>query len=128
IYECFESFTAFREYLTMADEALPPWLRLLLNEYCRFALSRAWGFYPPDLQKDVLADDVRNGEVDPKLAFPLEDLYAGGDRPGQVGQEIYGAGAAFAFTTHAFASAKGSPALVFCDYPVKDGVFGEGGW
>lgn len=128
IYECFESFTAFREYLEMADDGLPPWLRLLLNEYCRYALSRAWGFYPGHLPRDVLAGDIRNGEVDPKLAFPLEDLYAGGDAPGQVGQEIYGSGAAFAFTRHAFAYLRGCPAMVFCDYPVKEGVFGQGRW
>jgi hypothetical protein len=128
IYECFESFEAFREYLEMADEGLPPWLRLLLNEYCRYALSRAWGFYPANLPKEILAGDIRNGELDPALAFPVEDLYAGGDRPGQIGQEIYGSGAAFAFTKHAFARLKGCPVMVFCDYPIKDGTFGQGRW
>jgi hypothetical protein len=128
IYECFESFAAFREYLEMADDGLPSSLRLLLNEYCRYALSRAWGFYPGELPREVLAKEIRNGELDPALAFPMEDLYAAGDPPGQVGQEIYGAGAAFAFTQHAFAHLKGCPVMVFCDYPVKDGSFGEGRW
>jgi hypothetical protein len=128
IYECFESFTAFREYLEMADDGLPESLRLLLNEYCRYALSRAWGFFPSELPADVLAKENRNGHIDRALAFPLEDLYADGQQPGQVGQEIYGGGAAFAFAIHGFQRAKGAPAMVFCDYPVRNGAFSPGGW
>ena len=42
---------------------------------------------------------IRNGHIDRKLSFPVEDLYVDGQQAGQVGQEIYGAGAAFVFAS-----------------------------
>lgn len=50
---------------------------------------------PDALPDDALAkDDIRNGHIDRKLSFPLEDLYGDGQPAGQVGQEIYGCGSA----------------------------------
>lgn len=118
IFECFESWEAFRHYLIAGRDDLPHPVKLLVSEYCRYALQRAWGFYPAHLPADILADDIRNGEIDRKLAFPLEDLYGAGDPPGQVGQEIYGSGAAFAFTAGAWRKLKTAPFILFCDYPV----------
>jgi hypothetical protein len=93
---------------------------LLLTEYCRYALKRAWYYYPKELPQEALATEVRNGHIDRALSFPLEDLYADGQPAGQVGQEIYGCGAAFAFTTRAYHRLDHAPFLLFCDYPVYD--------
>jgi len=93
-------------------------VRLLVSEYCRYALERAWFFYPAHLPEDVFGEDVRNGEIDRKLAFPVEDLYAAGDPPGQVGQEIYGSGAAFALTAGAWRRLETAPFTLFTDYPI----------
>jgi hypothetical protein len=60
-----------------------------------------------------------NGHVDRKLSFPLEDLYADGQPAGQVGQEVYGSGAAFIFATRAFHHVEGAPFRLFCDHFVR---------
>ena len=116
IYECFDSFAAFECYLRDGGPDLDPGARMLVSEYCKYALDRAWFYYPDALPPDVLATEIRNGHIDRKLSFPLEDLYIGGDPAGQVGQEIYGAGAAFVFTSRAFHKFDGVPFTVFCDH------------
>ena len=120
LYECFESFASFHEYLSWGQSDLPDSVRLLLTEYCKYTLHRAWSYYPKELPAEILAPEVRNGHLDRKLAFPLEDLYADGQPPGQVGQEIYGCGAAFAFTTRAYHRLKSAPFQIFCEYPIFD--------
>jgi len=93
---------------------------MLLSEYCKYALDRGWFYYPDVLPPEVLATEIRNGHIDRKLSFPLEDLYVGGDPAGQVGQEIYGAGAAFVFASRAFHRVEGAPFQFFCDhFPVN---------
>ncbi len=118
LYECFEAFASFHEYLAWGGADLPPSVRLLLTEYCKYTPSRAWYYYPKELPEDALATEPRNGRIDRRLAFPLEDLYADGQPAGQVGQEIYGCGAAFAFTTRSYHRLKDAPFLLFCEYPV----------
>ena len=120
LYECFESFASYHEYLERGGEDLPDSVRLLLTEYCKYTPSRAWYYYPGELPKEALATEIRNGHIDPKLAFPLEDLYADGQPAGQVGQEIYGAGAAFAFATRSFHRLQNAPFMLFCEYPVHE--------
>lgn len=102
ILECSESFLAFESYLHDAGADVLPAARLLIDEYCRFALDRAWFYFPDALPQDSLATEVRNGRIARELSFPLEDLYVDGQECGQVGQEIYGAGAAFVFASRAF--------------------------
>jgi hypothetical protein len=63
----------------------------------------------------MLCEAPRNGRIDPKLSFPVEDLYVDGQEAGQVGQEIYGAGAAFIFASQAFHRLDGAPFELFCD-------------
>ena len=46
IYECFESFAAFEQYLKESGPELSPQVRLLMTEYCKYALDRAWYYYP----------------------------------------------------------------------------------
>ena len=118
IYECYESYASFCEYLERGGDDLNESVKLLLTEYCKYALSRAWYYYPQNLPPEILATEIRNGEIDRLLAFPLEDLYADGQPAGQVGQEIYGCGAAFAFTTHAFLHLPNAPFLLYCEYPI----------
>jgi hypothetical protein len=100
-FECFDSFAAFEELLRTHGDALTEDVRLLLTDYCRYALDRAWFFYPDALPPEVLSEKVRNGRVDRTLSFPLEDLYGDGRPAGQVGQEIYGCGGAFIFASRA---------------------------
>jgi hypothetical protein len=117
IFECFDSFAAFERYLRDSGPDLDPAVRLLISEYCKYALDQAWYYYPDTLPPEVLAgDDIRNGYIDTKLSFPLEDLYVDGQPAGQVGQEIYGAGAAFVFATRAFHNVSNAPFRIFCDH------------
>ena len=116
IYECFDSFAAFECYLRDGGPDLDPAARMIVSEYCKYALDRAWFYYPDALPPEVLATEIRNGHIDRTLSFPLEDLYADGQPPGQVGQEIYGAGAAFVFASRSFHRFDDAPFLLFCDH------------
>lgn len=42
MYECFEAFAAFERYLDDGGPDMEPNARMLISEYCRYALSRAW--------------------------------------------------------------------------------------
>lgn len=119
IYECFDAFTAFAAYLDDSGPDLDPAARMLVAEYCKYALDRAWYYYPDALPADILATENRNGHIDRKLSFPLEDLYPDGQCPGQVGQEIYGAGAALVFATRSFHTIEGAPFKIFCDHFIR---------
>jgi hypothetical protein len=96
MFECSDSFAAFEEYLRDGGPDLSPAVRTLLSEYCRYALHRTWFYYPDALPPGAISPKQRepNGSVEPSLSFPLEDLYIDGQQAGQVGQEVYGAGAA----------------------------------
>ncbi len=115
LYECFEAFAAFDEYAEVGGDGIEPAARLLISEYRRFTLDRAWFYYPDALPEDAIATGVRNGHIDRALSFPLEDLYGDGQPAGQVGQEIYGCGAAFMFASRAFHRLDGLPFTVFAD-------------
>lgn len=121
IYECFDSFVAFERYLRDSGPDIEPAARMLISEFCRYALHRGWYYYPDALPADALASDQResNGHIDRKLSFPVEDLYPGGEQAGQVGQEVYGAGAAFIFATRAFHPIEGAPFQLYCDHFIR---------
>ncbi|MBS0505514.1 MAG: hypothetical protein JSS55_17300 [Proteobacteria bacterium] len=121
IYECFDSFVAFEKYLDDSGPDLDPAARMLIAEYCRYALDRAWYYYPDVLPPEAISAKQRetNGHIDRKLSFPVEDLYPDGQQAGQVGQEIYGAGAAFIFATRAFHHVAGAPFRLYCDHFVR---------
>jgi hypothetical protein len=118
IYECFDSYTAFEHYLSDSGPDLEPAARMLIAEYCKYALDRAWFYYPDALPPEAISPEQRdsNGHVDRALSFPLEDLYPDGQLAGQVGQEVYGAGAAFVFATRAFHHVEGAPFRLYCDH------------
>ncbi|RYD48047.1 MAG: hypothetical protein EOP60_16385, partial [Sphingomonadales bacterium] len=121
IYECFDSFVAFERYLDDSGPDLEPAARMLIAEYCKYALDRAWYYYPDALPQEAISPEQRetNGHIDRKLSFPLEDLYPDGQLAGQVGQEVYGAGAAFIFATRAFHRVEGAPFHLYCDHFVR---------
>ena len=116
IYECFDSFAAFDCYLRDSGPELEPAARMLISEYCKYALDRAWFYFPDALKPEILATDIRNGHIDRGLSFPLEDLYVDGQPAGQVGQEIYGAGAAMVFAARCFHTVEEAPFLLFCNH------------
>lgn len=118
MYECFDSFMAFEKLLLDAGPELDPAARMLVSEYCKYVLDRAWYYYPDAVPEEILATEWRNGHVDRNLSFPVEDLYADGQAPGQVGQEVYGAGAAFALAARAFHPVEGEPFRVFVNHLV----------
>jgi hypothetical protein len=129
MYECFDSFMAFERYLKEGGTDLEPSVRMLLQEYCKYALDRAWFYYPDALPPQAIAEKQRegNGHIDRKLCFPVEDLYADGQKAGQVGQEIYGAGAAFIFATRAFHRVSNAPFQIYCDHFIDEiDVDGDG--
>lgn len=117
MYECFDSFVAFERYLNDGGPDLEPEARMLIGEYCRYVLSRAWYYYPDALPEAAIATEQReaNGHIDRKLSFPLEDLYPDGQPAGQVGQEVYGAGAAFIFASRALHHVEDAPFRLYCD-------------
>lgn len=121
MYECFESFAAFERYLDESGPDLDPAARLLVSEFCKYVLDRAWFYYPDALPKEAISEKQResNGYVDRELSFPLEDLYPDGQPAGQVGQEIYGAGAAFILSTRAFHELTDAPFRLFCNQFVR---------
>lgn len=115
IYECFDSFTAFEQYLSNSGPDVEPAARMLVSEYCKYSLDRAWFYYPDILPPDALAKKPRSGRIDRKLSFPLEDIYGDGQPAGQVGQEIYGCGAAFVYATRSQHLVPDASFRIFCN-------------
>jgi hypothetical protein len=120
MYECFESYASLDEYLSQAGPGLDPAVRKLVSEYCKYALHRAWFYFPDALPNDVIHEgEHQSGVVDTALSFPLEDLYALGEAPGQVGQEIYGAGSAFVFAVRSHHRVAEAPFLLYCNQFIR---------
>lgn len=119
IYEEFEAVCDFQELLAEEGGVLGDAVRLLVGEYIRHALHRLWYFYPMNLPDASLATEVRNGHIDRRLGIPLEDLSIRGEPLGAVGQEVYGAGAAFALTAR-FHHRLPNGSLLYCDMPITD--------
>lgn len=120
MYECFESFAGFEEYLAQAGPNLEPSVRMLISEYCKYALDRAWFYYPDALPKDAIQDgEHQSGVINPELSFPLEDLYPDGQPAGQVGQEIYGCGAAFVFASRSQHQVPNAPFRLYCNHFIR---------
>lgn len=117
MYECFECFKGFEEYLAHSGPELDPAARMLASEFCRHTLHRAEFYFPDMLPCEILHEgEYQSGTLDPDLSFPLEDLYADGQSPGQIGQEIYGAGAAFVFATRSVHPVDDAPFRLYCDH------------
>jgi hypothetical protein len=125
-YEELEAHAKFHEYLTLGGDDVRPSLRLLIAEFQKYGLDRGWYFYPDVLPADAVATKVRNGRNLAALAVPLEDLRDGFEQSGQVGQEIYGAGMPFVYTSRHYMVVAASELLMYCNYPVYDFCEGDG--
>lgn len=117
-YEEAEVYAAFTYYLQEArDIEILPSISLLLGEFIRYFISRAPYYYPTLLPKEMLADEVKNGEIDPNAWIALEDLKDGWEKSGEVGQEVYGAGVAFGIVPRQYFKVPEHDFIIFVDYP-----------
>lgn len=120
VYEELEGFAGFHEYLEKYGRELPDGLNVLIAEFLRNMLFKASFYYPPNLPVEALTQEPKTGEVDPKLWIPIEDIYDGWEKAGQVGQEVYGAGLPFGVVTRHYKRIPDQKFMVYVDYPVKD--------
>lgn len=118
-YEEMEVYAGLSEYLIQSHKIdLLPGLKILIPEFLKYAISRFPSYYPANLPNDMISDEVKTGEIEKELSIPLEDLYNGWEKSGQVGQEVYGAGVGFGVLTRQFHKVKDEEFLLFSDYPL----------
>lgn len=118
-YEELEALAKFHFFLGLGGDDLPASVTLLMSEFVKWFLSRAWFYFPSELPEHVLAKKQRNGTVRRELAIPLEDLQDGLNESGEVGQEIYGAGLALVCATRQYVRFASGRLLLFCEYPLR---------
>ena len=119
VYEELEGFAAFHDYVFNYHGDMPEWLNILLPEFHRNMLHKGSFYYPPNLPEDAMAEKPKTGEVDPRLWIPLEDIYDGWEKAGQVGQEVYGAGMPFGIIPRHYYKVPDGNFMVYIDYPIK---------
>ena len=119
VYEELEGFAAFHDYMSHYHGDMPNWLNILLPEFHRNMLFKASFYYPPNLPVEAMTDKPKTGEVDPKLWIPLEDIYDGWEKAGQVGQEVYGAGMPFGIVPRHYYPVPDGKFMIYVDYPIK---------
>lgn len=118
-YEEMEVYAALSEYLIQAAEIdLLPSLKILIAEFIKYAVSRLPFYYPSKLPSEMISEVVKTGEIQKELWIPLEDLYSGWEKSGQVGQEVYGAGVGFGAMIRQYHQVKNENFLLFLDYPL----------
>ena len=118
VYEEQESFSSIHDLLEMAEGTpLSTNARLLLAEYVKYMINRAAYYCPPMLPKDMLSEEVKTGEIDPKLWIALEDMHDGWEKAGIVGQEVYGAGLCFGIVPRHYTIIPDQPFMVYIEYP-----------
>ncbi|MCM0667069.1 hypothetical protein [Flavobacterium tyrosinilyticum] len=118
-YEEMEVYAALSEYLIQSESVeILPSLKILIPEFLKYAVSRFPYYYPTMLPEEMLSEDVKTGEIVKDLWIPLEDLYTGWEKSGQVGQEVYGAGLGFGVMTRQYHKVKDEDFLLFADYPL----------
>jgi hypothetical protein len=126
-YEEFEVYAALHHYLEVTDGIdILPSLRLLIPEFIKYAVSRLAFYFPPLLPADMIAEEIKTGEVQKELWVPLEDIHDGWERSGEVGQEVYGAGVSFGVVPRQYFMLKDLNAKGFIDYPAVNFRFGKG--
>ncbi|PWV56924.1 hypothetical protein [Chitinophaga sp. S165] len=126
VYEEQECFAAFHDFLQHANDApLARSAAMLMAEFIRHFIYRAVYYYPPLLPEAMLSEEVKTGEVDPKLWVALEDIHDGWEKSGLVGQEVYGAGLAFGILPRHYLKVPDGDFLVFIDYPTAEHCMGN---
>jgi hypothetical protein len=125
-YEEFEVYAALHHYMEVtADVDILPSLKILIPEFIKYALARMPFYYPPMLPKDMISEDIRNGEIEKDLWVPLEDIQDGWEQSGQVGQEVYGAGIPFGIMPRQYFKLEALNATGFVNYPCANFRFGK---
>ena len=120
VYEEQEVFCAFHDYLKHAEGVdLLPSVKLLIAEFIRYLIDRAVYYYPTMLPTEMLEENPKMGEVDPRLWIALEDLQDGWLKSGTVGQEVYGAGNVFGILPRHYLQIPGEPFMIYIDYPTS---------
>ena len=119
-YEELEAQAKFFDFLANGGEDVRPSLRLLLAEYQKYNLDRAWFYYPDALPIAAVSDAPRNGRIERGLSVPLEDLQDGFATSGTVGQEIYGAGLPFVLASRSYVRVPDAGYMLYCNYPAYD--------
>lgn len=118
-YEEQEVYAALTEYLKEAEGvAILPSIHLLIAEFIRYTVTRICYYYPTLLPRKMLARTAKTGEIDPDLWIPLEDIHDGWEQSGEVGQEVYGAGIAFAIVPRQYFNVPDEEFMIFIDYPI----------
>jgi hypothetical protein len=92
-----EVYRYLREAVETAGDALDPDLETLLGRILERMNEPIWYALPPHLPAEAIDDNPQIGYNDLDLFIPLEDLRDGAQQSGQIGQELYGAGAVFTF-------------------------------
>lgn len=120
-YEEMEVYAGLSEYLIQSEAIeLLPSLKILIPEFLKYAVSRLPYYYPTKLPEDMISEEVKTGEIVQELWIPVEDLYNGWEKSGQVGQEVYGAGVGFGVLTRQYHKVKEEEFLLFSDYPITN--------
>ncbi|MBI3922793.1 MAG: hypothetical protein HY318_15340 [Armatimonadetes bacterium] len=111
---------ALRQYYLLTREVLPPFAKCLVSEFIRYAPMTIWCAYPPHLPPESLHQGPAFWKtINAYEAYiPVEDLNDGWRKNGSVGQEIYGAGAAFNVANESYTRIPQAGITLFCEYPV----------
>jgi hypothetical protein len=126
-YEEQEVFAALHNFLLYAeDQDILPAVSLLIAEFLKYILNRAAYYYPPNLPREMLATDVKTGQVDHELWIAIEDIQDGWEQSGTVGQEVYGAGVSFGIVPRHFYRVPNEDFMIYCDYPTADYKYRKG--
>jgi hypothetical protein len=125
-YEELEVYAALQQYLLMSEGIdILPSLRILIPEFIKYAVGRLAFYYPPMLPDDMISEEVRTGEIKKDLWVPLEDIYDGWEKSGQVGQEVYGSGIPFGIIPRQYIRIKELNAMAFVEYPIMNIRYGK---
>lgn len=126
-YEEFEVYAALHHYMEVTEGLdILPSLKILIPEFIKYAVSRLPYYYPSMLPEEMIADEIKTGEIHKALWVPLEDIQDGWEKSGGVGQEVYGAGVPFGVIPRQYFTIEELPASFYINYPAVRMRFGKG--
>jgi len=120
VYEELEGFAALHDYIDHFEGEAPEWLKILVPEFIRNLLYKGSFYYPPNLPEEALTAEPKTGELVPELWIPLEDIYDGWEKAGQVGQEVYGAGMPFGIVPRNYWRVPEEGFVIYVEYPIEN--------
>lgn len=122
-YEEAEIHATAAAYLEALGPETPESIVSLVVEYGKNLLDRGRYYFPSHLDPDFLCDEPKEGQMEPSLAVPVEDLYPSEAKAGQVGQEVYGAAAALILAARSYHRWEGVPFQVWCNGLLTEAEF-----